>query len=1228
MSRRWALVLIAIAAVARADPPPPALAPELQALAAEARFGAEVPVIIRFADEIDPRQFRMYSAAHERRHRMLVALRGQSQDGMRSSIGYYLRLRGARDIKPLWLSNSIAATLPAVLLNELARWPIVARVRLDAVVRAPTISYDAATPAEWNIQALRAHEVWNLGYRGQGVTVAIMDSGVDVTHPDLRAQYRGGSNSWFDPYGEHAAPYDPHGHGTRVAGIVFGRNASPAGNVIGVAPDVQWIAAKIFNDQDQATLSAMHEVFQWLLDPDGDPASNDAPDLVNASWGLEGGEPCSNEFERDVQALRAAGIGIVFSAGNSGPGVSSTVSPGNNAGVLSVAAVDAADDVALFSSRGPSACDGGGDPELAAPGVSVFTSDTSFGLGSGAYAYDSGTSFAAPHVTGVLALMWSARPTATFSELETVVLDTARDLGTAGPDFDTGHGMPDAFAAVGRVLGSAGPIVTRDTATTAEDTPIAIDVLANDLDPGGAPLTVAAVASPTPRGGTVVRNADYTLTYTPAANFNGTDSFSYTVSNGSQSNTGSVVVSVLPVNDAPVASDDPLVLTADAAGSYTAPAPGVLANDSDVDGDALSATLVSGVATGTLQLRPDGSFSYSPPAGGVPPGTISFSYRVSDGVAAGNVATVTVTLNRAPLAADDAFTLATPDASGAYAVASPGVLANDSDPDGNPLGASLVTNVVAGTVQLLPGGGFSYTPPVVDPPRTLSFSYRAGDGHAASNVATVNLTVNRVPRASDDRVQLTATGSGSYTLAAPGILANDTDPDRDPLTPELVRPVAAGLLTLDARGALSYTPPASGVVPSVLDFTYRVRDATAASNVATATLSLASPAATGTAVSMPPVAMPMSNSVPTATTPAPTADMGVASEPEAASAAAPSPSPPDNARREPPAPAHEPAARTDASPPLAVHDDDFVLDEPDSKGRYRIDAPGVLGNDRGDGRLSAVLVHNTRAGKVTLAPDGGFTYMLPTHGAPEGELSFSYKVQNGASVSDTATVTLSFRRPLVAQPDRFTLSAPDANGEYHVTAPGVLGNDTGPGGLRALLVQDVTAGRLKLAADGGFRYTPPPGGVPGGPVSFTYKAASGKLASRAATVVFALNPPLAAHPDRFTLAARDARGRYVLPGPGVLANDTGSGALTAIRTRNVAAGSVALAPTGGFTYTPPPGGAPAGPLEFHYRVSDGQHNSREASVTFSLAVPAPKTAEAHAPDRKAAALRSPAKPLN
>ena len=337
---------------------------------------------------------------------------------------------------PLWVFNGFSVTATVEVINSLAQDPDVYSITPDNIQIVPTYG----TP-EANISLVNAPALWNQGYTGQGVVVASMDSGVDVSHPDLSSRWRGGSNSWYDPYGQHSTPIDLSGHGTWTTGIMVGGDSG--GTSIGVAPGAQWIAVKIFNDQGGSTATAIHQGFQWLLDPDGNPNTTDAPQVVNNSW-TYANPGCYLDFEPDLESLRAAGILPVFAAGNGGPYNNTSYSPSNNPAAFAVGAVDNNDQIYAYSSRGSSACGGstGPFPEMVAPGVNVRTTDR-YGL----YTTATGTSLAAPHIAGGLALLLSAYPELDAGMQEQALINSAVDLGASGPDDVFGYGRLDLFSA-------------------------------------------------------------------------------------------------------------------------------------------------------------------------------------------------------------------------------------------------------------------------------------------------------------------------------------------------------------------------------------------------------------------------------------------------------------------------------------------------------------------------------------------------------------------------------------------------------------------------------------------------------------------------------------------------------------------------------------------------------------------------------------------------------------
>jgi VCBS repeat-containing protein len=319
------------------------------------------------------------------------------------------------------------------------------------------------------------------------------------------------------------------------------------------------------------------------------------------------------------------------------------------------------------------------------------------------------------------------------------------------------------------------PVAVDDSYTTDEDTAKSGNVLGNDTDADHDPLTAALASAPS--HGTLVLNPDGSFVYTPDGDFNGTDTFTYTASDGTDgSNVGTVTITVNPVNDAPVAHDDSYTSDEDAA--LIVPGPGTLGNDTDVEGDALTASVVDGPSHGLLTANPDGSFTYTPNANYN--GADSFTYKANDGQADSNTATVSLTItpvNDAPVAANDAYSTAEDTT---LVVPANGVLKNDSDVDGDALKAIKVTGPSHGTLALNADGSFSYSP-AADYNGPDSFSYRASDGSLESDVATVDLTVTPVNDAP------TATAGGPYTVAEGGSVtldgsARDIDSDMSTLT--------------------------------------------------------------------------------------------------------------------------------------------------------------------------------------------------------------------------------------------------------------------------------------------------------------------------------------------------------------------------------------------------------------------------------------------------------------
>ncbi len=316
-----------------------------------------------------------------------------------------------------WVRNTMVVDGTQALADALASLGGVAEVRQERIypviepVKQVDVALAAAEP-EWNIAKIGADVAWGQGVLGGGVVVGSIDSGVDGEHPALINQYRGNLGNgtvvndynWFDPTGTcGGSPCDNVGHGTHTMGtIVGGDGPGPFTPDIGVAPGARWIAAKGCEDFG-CTESSLLAAGQFMLAPtdlageNPDPAKR--PDIVSNSWG---GGPGDGFYEDIVTAWRAAGILPVFSSGNPGPACGDGGSPGDYAGAISVGATDIDDVIADFSGRGPSVY-GKVNPNVSAPGVDVTSS-----VPGGGYESYSGTSMAAPHVAGTLALMLSA----------------------------------------------------------------------------------------------------------------------------------------------------------------------------------------------------------------------------------------------------------------------------------------------------------------------------------------------------------------------------------------------------------------------------------------------------------------------------------------------------------------------------------------------------------------------------------------------------------------------------------------------------------------------------------------------------------------------------------------------------------------------------------------------------------------------------------------------------
>ncbi|MCB8966056.1 MAG: S8 family serine peptidase [Ardenticatenaceae bacterium] len=320
----------------------------------------------------------------------------------------------------------------------------------------------------WGVQAVNADDVWvDNGVLGEGIVVANIDTGVEWTHEALVNQYRGGVGdhdyNWYMPTSGCAGatePCDNDGHGSHTMGTMVGSITptdplSDTNMAIGVAPGAQWIACKGCEGRG-CSYEALLACGDWMVAPTDlngeNPDPSQRPHIINNSWGGGGGDFW---YGGVVAAWRASGMFPQFSAGNSGPTCSTTGSPGDYWSSFDAAAVNVELEAAGFSSRGPADVTGILKPNISGPGVRVYSS-----IPGNTYAFYGGTSMASPHVAGVIALLWSAKPELIGQVEDTMWLlsQTATPLYTVDgcggdtadshPNHTYGWGLVDAAAAV------------------------------------------------------------------------------------------------------------------------------------------------------------------------------------------------------------------------------------------------------------------------------------------------------------------------------------------------------------------------------------------------------------------------------------------------------------------------------------------------------------------------------------------------------------------------------------------------------------------------------------------------------------------------------------------------------------------------------------------------------------------------------------------------------------
>ena len=668
------------------------------------------------------------------------------------------------------------------------------------------------------------------------------------------------------------------------------------------------------------------------------------------------------------------------------------------------------------------------------------------------------------------------------------------------------------------------PVADVDNYSVDEDNTLnASSVLLNDRDADGDTLIIDTTPVVNASKGSLNLFADGTFTYLPTTNSTGSDTFTYSVSDGIGGAAQAVVsITVNAINDNPTAVNDSYSLNEDTTLNDTT----LLANDNDIDGDSLTldTTPTINVSNGSLTLNSGGSFSYAPNSGFF--GNDTFSYQILDGnggTSSASVALTVISVNDIPVAEDDDYTVDEDNTLNGNSV-----LLNDSDDDGDALiiETTPVINVSSGNLTLFANGTFSYLADG-DFNGTDNFTYRARDGHGGTDTASVTITVNAIndaPTANSDSYSLLEDSSLSISGAAANrLLINDNDVDGDVVTLSTtpVDDATNGNLTLNSDGSFVYSPSAN--FSGNDSFTYQITDGKGAS------------ASTSVALTI-----------------------------------------------------------TNINDAPVASNDSFTMTN-----GFTLSAVSVLTNDS-DFDADTLTINTTpvispSSGSLVLAANGTFTYTPIT----DGVYNFTYQVNDGKGLNDTGDVTItvnSNNTPPIGVNDSYVITA-----NHVLNGSTVLINDTDAENNTLMVnttpIVDTTNGNLTLNVDGSFSYTPDANYV--GIDTFTYELNDGSGGISTAVVFLNINPNTApsAVNDSYQMDEDS-----VLTGTTVLINDVDAeGDTLTIKTTAIADisnGSLTINADGSFIYTP--NANFTGVDSFTYEVDDGKGSSDQAVVSITV----------------------------
>ena len=1030
------------------------------------------------------------TGAEYRPHELLIEI----EMGVEEAVETRLQSLGAETIEPLippqsnpdsplhqWRLVTFANDVDVLALrNELQPENGINAIDLNYIFSAAATPNDADFEEQWGLNNtgqtggtlgsdIDALDAWEISEGSQDVVVAVLDTGIYYEHPDLEANrwenlddplgdkdgdgnldddgngyeddfygwdftFQGdgqsGTNSSFDPL-------DQNGHGTHVAGIIGGLSNDIG--IRGVSPNVTLMPIQVLTGEWATfSLDGIIKGFNYALDKEAD--------IINASFGGPGVSPQSLEAtfrDEDVLVVAAAG-NTQAPPGELGRNLDQTPFYPASLELDNVIAVASTDhngqlqrSAEEFEYTGSNY--GQDFVHLGAPGTNVWSTWSPLAEEGGDYNHLTGTSMAAPHVTGVAALMLSVNPDLTPQQLKQLLITTATPLPDSNDQtkivsggqlnaykalniLGDNNNIPPTIANVGDV-----PSVDEDSGATdvtfsVEDADIASHLIEDYLEVTATSDNEALIAN-----SAITITADgnnRTLTFESANNAFGEATLTVSAFDGLATTTESFTVTVEPVNDAPIATnnhystneDEPLSgnLILDNTGEGEGP-------DRDIDGDTLILIETSDPGHGQLEANADGSFTYTPESNFS--GQDTFTYTISDGNGEVSTATITIAIgdvNDDPVATDNSYNTPRDTAVEGNLITDDTGEGADSDPDGDNLVVSGYSQPFDGGVDVdEESGEFTYVPAPnfngID-----SFQYTTSDEKGGFSNASVTIIVNDPPIAEDDVFEIdedSAINNGASVLADNGNGA-DRDIDGNDITVTENTTTPNSSVTVNPDGTFVYDPDgqfeALGVGQTATEtFAYTIADTYGATATATAAITING-----------------RNDIPVAE-----ADSGIGFS----------------------------AVATTSFTTANVLTNDSDLDTGDTLTVTAIDTTDTVG-----------LVSSNGDGTFTYDPDGQFEALAAGETVAD---SFSYTVTDDHGAVATATVTITVsgaNNPPIANDDAGIGFSTDEDNSF--TTGDVLNNDSDPDTGDALAIAAIdttdTVGLVTSNADGTFAYDP------------------------------------------------------------------------------------------------------------------------------------------------------------